>query len=261
MGVGARQGAGKSRAGTSYGEGLNTAWGFPNATGLAWVEDFITSNVVSSRIGEQEWTVVTSAGGSVTLVSPTAATEAGLCAVRMNAPAAGAVSYIHGGAVFPVYGPPAIGTVWTTKAAPEKPSAGTHYYFWSGLISNVGTMPQGGLNVDYLGVRYDGTTGAWEGVVRNNTTESVVSIGVVASLVHTIMGWERTSDGFQFFTLDCSNPRRVVRTDVGSPIAANFPDTPLTPWIASGVPAGQSVPTGVHGIRVDWMSLGGRTAR
>lgn len=261
MATSARDAGGKARNTATQGEGHNTGAGMPHAVGPKYRDDFVGFVLDTNRHGDLFWGAYNGAGGGFFgNVAPATVAEIGVYTITSGG-GVGGVKSLHqnpGVGLNPVKDVP-VGTIWTTKAAVDWPDATPiGWNAWAGFIQDHTLIPLGGVAVDFVGVRYD--AGSWWSVTRAGALEQIAIIAPGLDLDFVIMGFERTDTGFQFFTLDCSNPRRVVRTNATH--HEQFPPTvALTPVIGIGVPEGPQGPDATWGIQVDWYDWGGRTAR
>ena len=261
MGTSARNAGGKARNGALQGEGINTGAGMPHVAGPKYRDEFV-STARGARHGDMAWDEY--GGGTFQNVAPASAAEFGVYEILAGASVPGGTVYsLHqsAGGVNPVAaGGLMIGSVWSVKAAPNYPGAQpSGWLAWAGFIDDHTLIPAVPALVDFVGVRYG--AGSWDAVcILAGVETSATLVPVASDAVFDRMGFERTDQGYQFFTLDTSNPRRVVRTD-GPLILQNLPAAPMTPVIGVGAPEGPQGPSEEWGVHVDWYDLGGRTAR
>ena len=237
--------------------------GLVGAAGLHMHEEWLRySGGGTQDYGDFGWTVTTIGGGGATVIlnTPTAPTEAGLLALRTSTTAArGATLHVSG--FVQVYEPP-VGLVWCTKVDLNNTSS---IEAWSGFSSSSSGRVRTSDNTQFCGVRYLSTVGKWEGVAKNAggaANETTVDLGSHTPGTYRILGFEVVdtdgagTPGLQFFALDCSDRRAMVRTDYGDPITDDIPLT--TGLTAAGI---VTLANAQRIMYQDFYTIGGRVAR
>ena len=128
--------------------------------------------------------------------------------------------------------------------------------YWSGLWEHQNVLPSGQSGVGWRVI--DG--GNYEGITRSGGVQNTRSFGFgISNGTWRYLGFEVLADGsIQFFRLDLSVRGAWVRTDVGSPITSDVPDTETLRPIALGAQKQTSVD---RISQIDAFDLGGRTRR
>jgi hypothetical protein len=237
--------------------------GLLGPAGLCIHEDWLRySGGGTQDYGEVGWTraLVGGSGVTVLLNTPTAATEAGVLALRTST-TANRGGTLHTSGVVQVYEPP-VGMVWATKLDLSSTSS---VEAWSGLSSSTTGRVRSTDSTQFVGVRYLSSVGQWQGVCKNGSgtaNETTVSLGTHSAGTFRILGFEVVdtdgagTPGVQFFALDASDRRSMVRTDYGDPITDDIPLT--TGLLAAGV---VTLTNGQRILYQDFYSIGGRVAR
>lgn len=225
------------------------------AQGVSIVDDFLGQETETGEIGQLGWTLQSVAGGgSITRVSPaiTGWKEMGTVTLTTNATSGDGKAITLGtGSTAPLRGPPPSGFRCSAKVALQ--GTLTRTTAWIGLWENVATPPDAAGSNDATGVGFivrSLTSGAnWFGIVRNNTSETTVDLGVAADTTFRYLGWVRTSTGVQF---------QVSGANVGSEITTNLPST--TDTLGPGVSV-MATSASARTLVIDWFSLAGSIQR
>jgi len=237
--------------------------GLLGPSGLCIHEDWLRfSGGGTQDYGEVGWTrtLIGGSGASVILNTPTAATEAGILALRTGA-SANRGATLHTAGFVQVYQPP-VGMMWATKVDMNNT---TSIEVWSGLSSTSSGRVRSTDSTQFVGIRYLSSVGQWEGVCKNGSgtaNESTVNLGTHSAGTFRIFGFEVVdtdgagTPGLQFFELDASDRRSMVRTDYGDPITDDIPET--TGLTAAGL---VTLAQSQRILYQDFYSIGGRVAR
>lgn len=236
--------------------------GLVGAAGLHLHEDWLAYQTGgSSRYGEVGWTRATiGSTPNVILNTPTAATEIGIGRLGTHSQS-NRGGTLHLAGLVQLYEPP-VGMVWATKVDLSSTSS---VEAWSGWSSSTTGRVRSTDSTQFVGVRYLSTVGQWQGVAKNGSgtaNETTVSLGTHSAGTFRILGFEVVdtdgagTPGLQFFSLDASDRRSMVRTDYGDPITDDIPLT--TGALAMGV---VTTATGAKYMYQDFWTVGGRVAR
>lgn len=240
-------------SGALAGQYPNPALGLVSAAGISLVDDFLLeAGTVSSRYGSLLWRLTAIAGSpTVASITPTASTEAGLLELTLPA-SSGDAGVIHlGSTVPPIYRTLPNGTIWCAKF--RMTTGASAYELWAGFSDSFARVNSS--SNDFIGVRSVGAN--LFGLVRNNTTELTVDLGIDCESAYKTVGFEIIDGSAQFFTLDCTDDAIFERTDVGDPQAISSINEDLYP-IALGLYTSDAA---AKVAVIDLWAMGGRCAR
>ena len=234
--------------------------GLPLSHGAMLVEDWLRYGSATD-LGDLGSTLATIGGGgaSLSLSTPTAATELGIARLAVSASRGG---QLHLQTTAQVY-KPAPGMVWATKI--DIPTV-TSVEVWAGLSSSTAARVRTADATEFIGVRYIAGTDTWEGVTKtgSGSSETVVDLtsGAHVPGTYAYLGWEAVDTdgagtlGIQWLTWDTSDRRRSYSTRVGDPVTTTIPTT-IGPCLLGAMATTQSART----VLQDYWQLGGRFAR
>lgn len=226
--------------------------GLVPAVGMSLYDDFLLPpDTISGFAGDRFWQRTTlSVAPSWAHENPSNHQEAGVLKLTTAASSGsgGLISYAN----TPFYRYPPVGSIWAAKINLVRAS---DYHIWSGFSSVLDRVS--GVANDFVGIRQlDGLN--LYGVVRNNSSETVIDLNTSIQGVFVVAGFEvLPGPAIQFFTINLSAVSPFQKTNVGAPITTNLPNERLYP-IALGV---YTTAAAIKQAYIDWWVLGGRSAR
>ncbi len=235
------------------------ALGLPLLMGLHWHDDFAAvHDLTEGRYGEMAWKLTTTGTGQWVQSGASAWQQHEYGIGRLQVTASGDKAVLHQDISYELFnGSPPIGTIWSVKIRHN--SSTTNATLWLGFAEDA-DIPGSGVSTRFVGVRNQGSAN-WYGVCRNGVAETVRDLGVAGSTstsYYRVLGFMRTTRGFEFFRADCTDRETPPHITWVDPISTYIPSTSydLTPVIGL-----QSTDTGTKGMVFDWFEIGGRIRR
>ena len=252
-----RRAPGGAATGALSGHYVSPGCGLPLSSGLAEIDDF-AGTVHESRHGWLLWAVGSVQGSNAAAqVTPTAATEYGLCRFTPQSNNRGGTLYRD--ASLPLY-TPSQGMIWAAKFAA---SAVTGLECWSGYASSATARVRTADATSLIGIRLNTSTAKWQGIVKDGSgsgNETAIDLADAVADTYLHAGWESVSSNgsaaVQFFTLETGSRVDSIRTDQGAAVTTNIP----TGLLPVGIGCFQTAQASVNAT-IDLWQFAGRAAR